>query len=173
MRISAKTSLLFAVAALLPGLASAMGPATPTPTPATPTPATPIPTPTPATPTPTPTPPTPTPCTVDLDADGVCDTLDNCIPINQNGNSVNPAQDDTDGDFCGNVCDADVDQDGLVSFADIFICLNQFGFPNLDCDFTEPIGGGLIGYGDIFTMFAFFASPAGPSGTTTGTLACP
>ena len=117
--------------------------------------------------TPTPTPPP------DADGDGIVDTADNCIPVNPNGASANPAQDDTDGDFCGNVCDPDFDQDGVVGFADLFRCFPHFGTFSHECDFTEPIGGDLIGFGDILSMFAFFGFPAGPSGTTAGTLACP
>ncbi len=101
---------------------------------------------------------------------------DNCIPINPNGFSANPAQDDTDGDFCGNICDPDYDQNGLVDFGDVFTQFGVFGLVSPLHDHTEnPVVGvpTLIGFGDIFTTFSFFGFPAGPSGTTPSTVACP
>ncbi|MBW2542509.1 MAG: thrombospondin type 3 repeat-containing protein [Deltaproteobacteria bacterium] len=71
------------------------------------------------------------------DMDGVADQVDNC------SERPNPNQDDTDGDGCGNLCDADYDNDGTVGFGD-------FGF-----------------------FVANFGSSPGPSGTTAGTTACP
>ncbi len=44
----------------------------------------------------------------DLDDDGIEDEFDNCLE------AMNPAQDDTDGDDCGNLCDADYDDSGTV-----------------------------------------------------------
>jgi len=72
-----------------------------------------------------------------LDLDGVDDHIDNCSEV------PNPVQDDTDADDCGNLCDADYDNDGTVGFGD-------FGF------FTSSFG-----------------TVPGPSGTTAGTIACP
>lgn len=45
----------------------------------------------------------------DRDGDGVVDSVDNCIAI------PNPRQRDTNGDGFGNLCDADVDGDGIVT----------------------------------------------------------
>jgi len=45
----------------------------------------------------------------DLDGDGVPDAKDNCVEI------PNPDQRDTDGDGIGNLCDPDVDKDGVVT----------------------------------------------------------
>jgi hypothetical protein len=45
----------------------------------------------------------------DADGDGVVDALDDCTEI------PNPDQRDTDADGYGNLCDADLDQDGLVT----------------------------------------------------------
>ncbi len=45
----------------------------------------------------------------DLDGDGVADSDDDCLEI------ANPDQRDTDGDGFGNLCDPDVDQDGVVT----------------------------------------------------------
>jgi hypothetical protein len=48
----------------------------------------------------------------DGDGDGVPDARDNCIMLS------NPYQDDSDGDLCGNRCDADYDQDNVISISD-------------------------------------------------------
>jgi hypothetical protein len=47
--------------------------------------------------------------TLDRDGDGARDARDNCLLL------PNPDQRDTDGDGCGNLCDADFDGDGRVS----------------------------------------------------------
>ena len=46
----------------------------------------------------------------DYDSDGVGDQIDNC------SEAVNTEQDDTDVDDCGNICDADYDDSGIVDF---------------------------------------------------------
>jgi hypothetical protein len=50
----------------------------------------------------------------------VPDSADNCITV------PNFNQDDSDGDLCGNACDADYNQDGFVSILD-------FGDPFRTC----------------------------------------
>jgi len=64
----------------------------------------------------------------DVDGDGVPDNLDNCSL------KFNPAQDDTDGDYCGNICDCDYNQNGAVTIADF----GQFSVV------FEPRAGGRI-----------------------------
>ncbi len=59
--------------------------------------------------------------TGDSDDDGVEDGFDNCLL------AMNPAQDDTDGDGCGNVCDWDYDDSGIVGFPDLFESDAAFG----------------------------------------------
>ena len=51
----------------------------------------------------------------DFDADGVPDSLDNAPE------TYNPEQVDTDGDMYGNICDADFDNDNVVSSQDKMI----------------------------------------------------
>jgi hypothetical protein len=101
----------------------------------------------------------------DSDGDGVSDWLDNCSDVD------NSAQDDTDGDDCGNVCDADYDGSGLVNFLDFSGFSAAFGTNDLQKDHTEPVSGP-ISFLD-FTFFSnAFGSVPGPSGLTAGTTAC-
>jgi hypothetical protein len=110
---------------------------------------------------------------LDTDGDGVGDEIDNCLL------RVNYDQDDTDADDCGNLCDADYYQDGLVGMDDYGYFLGLcFGSGNYNplCDHTEPIGSGgndVIDFGDFGAFTSMFGYAPGPSGTTTGTFACP
>jgi len=105
----------------------------------------------------------------DFDGDGILDNFDNCSTM------ANPAQDDTDGDDCGNICDADYNQNGAVTLADcgIFVvCFGKTGCP--EQQHVEPISGdNIVNIADFgYFAYAFGKSP-GPSGTTAGTIACP
>ena len=106
--------------------------------------------------------------TCSADQDGV--ELDNCCEI------ANPSQDDTDGDDCGNLCDADYNQDGVVDFADFgefSVCFGLTGCA--EKQHREPISDArLVDFGDFgYFALAFNAGPPGPSATTIGTIACP
>jgi hypothetical protein len=104
------------------------------------------------------------------DGDGVADVIDNC------SETPNSIQDDTDGDDCGNLCDADYDQNGVVDFGDFGLFSAAFGLAgNALQQHVEPVdAGALVDFGDFgFFAFAFGAGPPGPSGTTAGTVACP
>ena len=70
----------------------------------------------------------------DTDRDGVKDVQDNCVY------TPNPAQDDTDQDKCGNVCDGDFDQDGIVGYPDFGQMSAAVGSISPNFDVTEPIG---------------------------------
>lgn len=111
------------------------------------------------------------PC-ADVDGDGVCDVADNCIDPGPGGSHANPAQDDTDGDDCGNICDPDYTQSGLVGFGQIITTINQFALISPLHNLTEPVND-QVGFADIIKSINFFNNPAGPSGTTAGTTACP
>ena len=108
--------------------------------------------------------PTPVP---DFDGDGVEDGLDNCSEI------ANPSQDDTDGDFCGNVCDGDYDQSGGGPLADFPEFVAAFGSTAEEKVHRDPVSGQTVGYRDHGFWVRAFNTVPGPSGTTPGTLACP
>ena len=102
----------------------------------------------------------------DLDGDGVGDVIDNCSEF------ANPAQDDTDGDDCGNLCDADYDQSGSVGFPDFGLFGQAYGTADASRKLTEPVQSN-VGFPDFGRFGQLYGSPAGPSGTTAGTVACP
>ena len=108
----------------------------------------------------------------DFDGDGVADNLDNC------SEAVNSAQDDTDLDDCGNLCDADYTQTGIVSIGDFgfFLqCIGGIGGISCVCQHREPIcvPGRVVSIGDFGFFAQNFNTAPGPSGTTAGTTACP
>ena len=105
---------------------------------------------------------------LDSDLDGLFDYEDNCI------NVANPAQDDTDGDDCGNLCDADYDQSGTVGFPDFGAFTTDFNTTGneVKCH-VAPIPGCTVGFPDFGFFTSNFNASPGPSGTTAGTTACP
>jgi hypothetical protein len=106
----------------------------------------------------------------DVDGDGVADYEDNCIDADT---GANPAQDDTDADDCGNVCDADYDQSGQVLIPDLLVWLPAFTTVSALHDHTEPVGVGPVLIPDLLRFLAMYTMAPGPSGTTVSTLACP
>ena len=104
----------------------------------------------------------------DFDSDAVEDELDNC------SEDWNPSQVDTDGDDCGNLCDADYDNSGVAGHPDWFEFILTFGTGDPEKCHSEPILGDCIpGLDDIAFWLNAFESVPGPSGTTAGTTACP
>ena len=103
----------------------------------------------------------------DFDADGVADSIDNC------SESANDAQDDTDSDDCGNICDADYDQSGVVGFGDFTPFSVAFSSSGQLFCHVQPIPGCVVGFDDFTYFGVAFSFPPGPSGTTAGTTACP
>jgi len=97
----------------------------------------------------------------DADADGVIDTLDNCLLV------ANPDQRDTNADGFGNRCDADYDDDGVVGMVDFATLSRSFGAtagspgwsPHLDAN-----GDGMIGNRDFSLARSTLGAPPGPSG---------
>ena len=106
---------------------------------------------------------------VDTDGDGVIDIEDNC----SDAATTLGVQDDTDGDSCGNACDADYDNDGLVTFSDYFEFAIAFGTNDEEKCHTGTVPGCTVGFGDYFYFATVFGGVPGPSGTTVGTTACP
>ncbi|MFK8029523.1 MAG: putative Ig domain-containing protein, partial [Gammaproteobacteria bacterium] len=92
----------------------------------------------------------------DVDADTVPDGQDNCT------NVLNPDQRDTNGDGFGNVCDADLNNDGIVNFSDLSILVNLVFSSDPDADLD---GDGSVNFGDVAIFRDLFLMPPGPSGT--------
>jgi hypothetical protein len=108
----------------------------------------------------------------DVDGDGIDNASDNCL------NHKNVDQDDTDGDGCGNLCDADYGGltppgTGTVGFASFGAVIANFGTSNPLYCHVEPIPGCNVGFASFGFVVANFGSSPGPSGTTSGTTACP
>ena len=103
----------------------------------------------------------------DFDGDGIEDALDNC------SERANPAQDDTDEDFCGNLCDADYDNSGTVGYPDYGEYALAFASDDEEKCHFEPIPSCIVSLDDFGFFVAAFEGVPGPSGTTPGTLACP
>ncbi len=102
------------------------------------------------------------------DGDGVADRIDNCIMVN------NSTQDDTDQDDCGNLCDADYDNDGAVGILDFGQFSNAYLTNDEEKIHTDGlVAGGTVGLLDFGFFGAAFLTVPGPSGTTAGTTACP
>jgi hypothetical protein len=91
----------------------------------------------------------------DQDGDGVSDEVDNCTLV------PNPDQRDTDGDGYGNVCDADLNEDGMVNFQDLAVFRQKFASGDPDADFD---GNGIVNFADLARLRVLFLKPPGPSG---------
>ena len=103
------------------------------------------------------------------DCDGIPDSVDNCII------DSNPAQEDTNGDGIGNVCDADIAgpagpgaDDCAVNFFDLARMKSVFFTDDPDADLvglgnTRP--DGVVDFSDLGRMKELFLRPPGPSAT--------
>lgn len=101
----------------------------------------------------------------DADEDGIEDALDNCLFVpngplapDAGGNS----QLDTDADGFGNICDADLNNDGIVNFTDLGGFKAVFGSPDANADLN---GDGLVNFADLALLKMYFAQPPGPGAT--------
>ncbi|MEM7083261.1 MAG: thrombospondin type 3 repeat-containing protein [Pseudomonadota bacterium] len=95
---------------------------------------------------------------VDTDGDGVSDDVDNCSLVS------NPDQRDTNGDGFGNICDPDLDNNGVVNFLDVNAWTPTF---NTSCgDVDEDFNGdGVCNFADYVLFSQFFLQPPGPGAT--------
>ncbi|MBL8225036.1 MAG: hypothetical protein JNM50_06880 [Chromatiales bacterium] len=91
----------------------------------------------------------------DPDGDGISAEEDNCTAV------PNADQRDTDGDGYGNACDADLNNDGRVNFADLSVFRSRFGTTDADADFD---GNGIVNFSDLAKFRTLFGGVPGPSG---------
>lgn len=90
----------------------------------------------------------------DTDGDGVTDSFDNCT------NVVNSDQRDTNDDGYGNICDADLNNDGITDKADQRILRAAVGSTYSDADLN---GDGVVDNADAQLCRSMLGSPPGPS----------
>jgi hypothetical protein len=123
----------------------------------------------------------PNPCgdgSSDSDCDTVADAVDNCLTVPNSTVGEPPgslvAQCDTDQDGYGNVCDPDINNDGVIGGPDygpITASFGQAGHPtnpaDVNCD-------GVVGGPDYGLVTQKFGGVPGPSGLfCAGTIPCP
>ncbi len=96
----------------------------------------------------------------DKDGDGIPDNQDNCIEI------TNANQHDSNSDGYGNACDADLDNNGHVNFADLNLFKSAFNTKNTDspADFDSD---GSVSITDFYAFKELFGKPPGPAGKNT------
>lgn len=87
--------------------------------------------------------------TIDTDGDGVYDHADNCPA------ESNPSQLDSDGDGPGNRCDTDINNDGVVNFADLALFKAVFNTSNEEADFDS---NGTVDTADLVILKGFFGT---------------
>ncbi len=97
---------------------------------------------------------------VDTDGDGVGDDVDNCTDV------ANADQRDTNGDGFGNICDPDIDNNGVVNFLDVNAWVPNFNTAcgDVDEDFN---GDGVCNFSDYALFAEYFLLPPGPGAGAT------
>ncbi|MEM9388306.1 MAG: hypothetical protein AAGA68_24860 [Pseudomonadota bacterium] len=92
---------------------------------------------------------------LDSDGDGVLDDRDNCTT------TMNPNQRDSNGDGYGNVCDADLDDSGRVTVADLRLLVERLFTADADADLN---GDGTVTVADFTLAREQLFQVPGPSG---------
>ena len=91
----------------------------------------------------------------DADTDGIDNSVDNCTTVS------NPDQRDSDGDGFGNICDTDLNNDGVTNFLDLGLLRQVFFTNDVHADFD---GDGVVNFLDLGILRQRFFSAPGPSG---------
>lgn len=99
----------------------------------------------------------------DADSDLIPDSFDNCSTTSNGPNNASN-QGDCDLDGYGNACDADYDQDGVVTGADFGLFLSAFGFPVGVGNCRDHDEDGTISGSDFGLFLSQFGGPPGPGG---------
>lgn len=95
----------------------------------------------------------------DVDNDQISNYLDNCYSVKNN------AQLDTDEDGIGNRCDADYNNDGVVTNSDYTVFVAQLGTSNVEMDFD---GNGTVDALDDIIFQSYLDKAPGPGARVTG-----
>ncbi|CAN5364365.1 hypothetical protein BH24PSE2_BH24PSE2_04100 [soil metagenome] len=99
----------------------------------------------------------------DGDGDGVVNTCDNCLNV-ANADQCNTNAGTGPGqDLFGNICDADLDNNGGVTQSDLGIFRSQFGQTGNDLDADLNCNGGVT-QPDLGIFRSLFNKPPGPTG---------
>lgn len=94
----------------------------------------------------------------DTDGDTIGDDIDNCTLVS------NIDQRDTDGDGFGNICDADLNNDGATNFVDFAIFRKEFGKSDSTKNQNEDFNGdGVVNFVDFAIFRDLFGKTPGPS----------
>ncbi len=91
----------------------------------------------------------------DVDDDTIEDALDNCVFV------ANADQRDTDADGYGNLCDADLNNDGVINIVDLGLLRSVFFSADANADFD---GDGVVNVQDLGVLRSMFFGAPGPSG---------
>lgn len=91
----------------------------------------------------------------DKDGDGVPDIIDNCIDVS------NSNQKDSDKNGFGDICDADINKDGIVNALDLSLLRIAFGTNDAPSDLN---GDGVVNAVDLAILRNRFGQAPGPTG---------